>query len=139
MSTQVAIFTTIKLEPYINPDSASTKAGRFAPNLTIARGTVLGQITTSGLMTPYASGALDGSQVPAGINTYDIVVDANSNVVIGGAGLLPGILSSSDGTSEYYWRGAFLESELTGLDANAITSLKAREMGVGTTKHVYLP
>jgi hypothetical protein len=131
MSTTVASFAQIKLEPYINPQFARTKAARFAPSQTIARGTLVGQITASGLYLPYASGAVDGSQVPVGITVYDIVVDPS--------GSTSGILTSSDGTSEIYWRGAFLETELTGLDANAITVLKAREMGVGTVKHVYIP
>jgi Bacteriophage lambda head decoration protein D len=139
MSTTVASFAQIKLEPYINPQFARTKAARFAPSQTIARGTLVGQITASGLYLPYASGAVDGSQVPVGITVYDIVVDASSNVVVGPSGSTSGILTSSDGTSEIYWRGAFLETELTGLDANAITVMKAREMGVGTVKHVYIP
>lgn len=139
MSTTVATFAQIKLEPYINPQFARTKAARFAPSLTIARGTLVGQTTATGLYTPYLSGASDGSQVPVGITVYDIVVDASSNVVIGTSGSVAGILLSSDGTSEIYWRGAFLESELIGLDANAVTVLKAREMGVGSTKHLYIP
>lgn len=136
------IFNTAygKLEPYVDPSSARTLAMQFGPNLTIAKGTMIGQITATGKGAAYASGNADGSQVNiVGPATYDFVTDANGNVILGGAGSVAGIANSIDQTAEVYWKGSFLETELIGLDANAVTVLKAREIGVGTTKFLYMP
>ena len=49
---------------------------------TLAAGTLMGRISASGLLTPLASGATDGSQFPVGILTQDIAVAASATVSI---------------------------------------------------------
>lgn len=138
MATLVATLTPVKLEPYLNPSQARTMALQFTPSVTLARGTVIGQITATGKAKAYASGNVDGSQIPVGFLTYDIVVDASGNIVYGPTGATSDLTRGFELTAPVYWAGTFLESDLTGLDANAVTVLKGREIGVGATKAVVI-
>jgi hypothetical protein len=245
-AVNIATLSPVKLEPYINPRGARTIAMAFSPSQTIARGTVIAQLTANGLGikyaiagtqeqqtvtitgtptggtftltstrggvstttsaiaynataaavqaalqalsnigpgnvtvtggpgpgTPYvatfdfdedvpqmtATGSFtggsspaiavttttagvatsDGSAVPVGFLVYDIVVDASGNVVIGPSGATADLTRGFERTAEVYWQGTFLESDLTGLDAAAVTALKAREIGVGAQKCIVL-
>jgi hypothetical protein len=137
-AVNVATLSPVKLEPYMNPRGARTMAVAFVASQTLARGTVIGQVTASGLYKAYASGNSDGSQVPIGLLVYDIVVDASGNVVIGTTGSVADLTRGFSKTAEIYWQGTFLESDLTGLDANAVTVFKAREVGTGTAKMLVL-
>jgi hypothetical protein len=114
-------------------------AVQMGASQTIARGTVLGQKTADSKFYPYASGNSDGTQVPVGIAVYDMVVDANSMVILGTTGAVQDLTHVTQSTGEIYYRGSFLESELTGLDANAVTVLLAREIGVGANKVLEIP
>ena len=71
MSTLIARLQPIALLPFKNPQFASTEAYQVAPSLTVARGTVMGQITSAGatqyMIAPYATGNSDGTQTPIGV------------------------------------------------------------------------
>lgn len=74
-------FSQLKLEPAMYPESARMIAAAFQAGQTIARGTLLGELTASpGTYVPYAHGGADGSQVPKAIAAYDIVTDANGMI-----------------------------------------------------------
>jgi hypothetical protein len=143
MSTQIARFAPAKLEPAIYPLEARTMAVQMLPNLTIAKGTVLGQVTSAGgsqsKFGAYAAANADGTQLPVGLAVYDFTTDANGMVVLGGAGAAADLIRSPEQTAEIYWKGTFFESDLVGLDANAVTKFVAREFGVGTAKMVHIP
>ena len=75
-------------------------------------GTILGQVTESGLFVAYDDDAIDGSEVAAGILLEDVdAVSAGAAVV-----------------SSMYVKGAFVESKLTGLDDAAKADLGARSV-----------
>ncbi|MBB6053266.1 head decoration protein [Armatimonas rosea] len=146
MSALIYSSNASKLEPAFDPSEARTMAGRFIASTTFAKGTIIGQITaagaTQGQFKPYASGNTDGSQVAVGIVTYDFVTDANGNVILGPAGSAADLGRGNNPTAEFYYKGAFYQTELTGLDATAISSFKAREFGitgVGNGKVLYIP
>jgi hypothetical protein len=77
---------------------------------TLAKGTVVGVVTLTGKVKAYASGNSDGSEVPVGV--IQEAVDA----------------ALADKQSSVYIKGMFVESKLTGVDANAITLLKAKSV-----------
>lgn len=112
-----------RLMPYRNPDQAQTEAFQFAPNLTIAKGTVCGFITASKLTKQYANANVDGSEVAKVIAVYSFTTDANGKVSFTGD-------TTKRDTAPCYTGGDFLESELTGLDAAAIADLGRSENGV---------
>jgi hypothetical protein len=136
MPTNVATFTPVKLEPYMNPAEARTIAMEFSASQTLARGTVIAQITSSGKAKAYTDANTDGSGVAIGFLVYDIVVDASGNIVYGPSGATADLTRGFEKTAPVYWKGTFLESDLTGLDAAAVTDLKGREIGVGVYKAV---
>lgn len=133
MPTLISTLTPVKLEPYMAPETARTLACQVTASLTLARGTVVGQVTATGKIKAYASGNVDGSEIPKGFLVYDIVTDASGNVVYGATGATLDLTRGQEITAPIYWQGTFLQSELTGLDANAITVLKGRVNGVGAT------
>jgi hypothetical protein len=104
------------LGPVYNPHHAKADHVKLPPNVTYAKGTVLGQITATGVFTAYATGAADGSQVAKRILQYDVATDANGYVAIGDQG-------EKSPTTPAWFCGTFKTSELTGLDAGAVTSL----------------
>lgn len=120
------------LQPYIYPDLARTESVRIAPSLTIARGTVLGELTaTPGVYKPYASGNTDGSQVAKAIAKYDMVTDANGNITLSAtAGTTSGQFGESLLSVGVWMKGAFNTTELTGLDSGALTTLGHLIQGV---------
>ena len=89
----------------------------LAPTQTLAKGTVMGQITAGGAFKAYASGSSDGSQIPKGLLAFDCVVDASGNVTIGGGD--QGVTYPS---APIFTSGDFNCADCTGLDANAITA-----------------
>jgi len=142
MAQLLATIGPIKLEPFIDPQNARTMAAQPLPNLTVARGTVLGMVSspgpTLGKVGPYNAANADGTQLPIGPSVYDFVTDAAGNAVYGPAGAAFGISRGFEETVPYYWKGTFLETDLSGLDANAVTKLVAREIGIGTAKMLHL-
>lgn len=111
-----------RLDPLFDPDKLNILNVAFGNSLTLAKGTVLGELTaTPGQYKAYASGNVDGSQIPKGILQYSITTDASGNVtMIGEHGMTqkhaPMIMPSGC---------LFKTSELVGMDANAVTKLGA--------------
>lgn len=142
MTQLLASIGPIKLEPFIDPQNARTMAAQPLPGLTVARGAILGMVSvagaTLGKVGPYSAANADGTQVPVGPSVYDFVTDASGNAVYGPAGATFGLSRGFEETVPYYWKGTFLETDLTGLDANAVTKLGAREIGIGTAKMLHL-
>lgn len=110
-------FNNAGLQPVFEGHRAEQHHVKLGNNLTLAKGTVLGQITATGLWIAYLPGAVDGSQIPRAILAYDCVTDGSGNVTIGG-----GNQNETYLTAPAYFIGDFLASELTGLDATAITN-----------------
>lgn len=54
----------------------------FAAAGTVKEGTILGRVTASGKLVPFATGAADGSEVPKAILTYDVTAAAAGDVAI---------------------------------------------------------
>jgi hypothetical protein len=84
---------------------------------------VAGVAGSRGVYAPYSNAAADGSQVAKGLCRYQCVTDAAGNITLG---------EGPAGTSEHghttrsidmFYRGVFWTSQLTGLDASAITDL----------------
>jgi Bacteriophage lambda head decoration protein D len=89
---------------------------------TYVRGQVLGELTaTPGKYKAYASGNTDGSQVPKGLLQYSCVVDASGNVTLAGE-----FAQTQLGVPMIMGGGHIWDTtQLTGLDANAITVMGA--------------
>lgn len=107
-----------RLDPYYEGNEAPVINVNLGASLTLAKGTVLGELTaTPGTFIAYASGNADGSQIPKGILQYAVVTD--------GAGLAT--IANEQGLQQkavpMYIGGIFKTTDLTGLDANAITKL----------------
>ncbi len=84
----------------------------IADDQDLTTGTILGQVTDTGLFVAYDDDAIDGSEVAAGILVEDVdAVSAGAAVV-----------------SSMYVKGAFIESKLTGLDEAAKADLGARSV-----------
>jgi hypothetical protein len=47
---------------------------------TVAKGTILGRITASGKLKPFATGSSDGSQIPVALVTYDVTATGAGDV-----------------------------------------------------------
>lgn len=95
-------------------DIAVFSSGRMvfaAPGTTITypAGTVVGIVTVGGLLKPYLAASADGSQVPVGILSEDVFTDEFGN----------------GSEAVYLSRAIVFKDFLIGLDANAITLLKA--------------
>lgn len=115
MSLVTKTYTGTKLEPYEDPEGAVVRSVLFGNSLTIAKGTVLGIVTTGEKWAAYANANSNGTEVARGIAMYDFTTDGSGKVTIGGDS------SVTFDTAPIYVSGTFLISELTGLDANAVT------------------
>jgi hypothetical protein len=121
-TTPVHTFSGNKLIPYYKPNEAFAAHFKLPNSTTLAAGTVVGEITASpGNVKAYASGNVDGSQVPVGVLQYDCTVDAAGNHTWGG-----GLWGETYPSAPVYVRGAFATTDLTGLDAAALTNGKWR-------------
>jgi hypothetical protein len=116
-ATYTNAFNNAGLQPIYEPDRAVQHHVKLGNSLTLAKGTVLGQITASGLWIAYASGAADGSQIPRAVLAYDCVTDGSGNVTIGG-----GQQGETYPTAPAYYVGDFDVTELAGLNAAALTN-----------------
>jgi hypothetical protein len=97
---------------------AEAQTLKYANNLTVVKGTVLGIITASGLVSPYLSTNSDGTQVARGIAQYDVTTDGAGLHTIAG-----GELGATFSGAPVLFSGVYQTSELTGLDAGAVTNL----------------
>lgn len=109
-----------RLDPVFNPEDAKEIDVALAASLTYVKGTVLGEVTaTPGTFKPYASGNVDGSEIPKLILRYACVTDASGNIT------LLGEQGQTYKAVPAFMNGFFKTSELTGMDANAVTKLGA--------------
>jgi hypothetical protein len=118
-------WTNQKLEPFRDPGDARTRAVAFKHSVqNLAKGTVMAQVSSTGLWAAYASGAGDGTEVARGLLVYDIQVDASGNVSFSSTSAQSG---DEFGTkfldAPIYVAGCFRTTDLVGLDAGAITDL----------------
>jgi len=110
-----------RLDPLYNPEDAIAQHVALAGPATYQRGTVLGEVTaTPGTYKPYAAANADGSQNPAMLLMYTVVVDASGNVSLAGE------FGQTQKSAPAYMAGVFRTQELVGLDANAVTRLAGR-------------
>lgn len=130
-TTAATTFSNASLDPYINAEDAQASMVAFTvkPSVTIAVGTLVGIVTATGAIAAYATGNSDGTQNPVGFLRRAVVTDASGNITNQsewGANLL---------TASVYTQGTFLVSDLTGLDAGAVTALNGRYIGpAGATR-----
>ena len=136
-TTPINVYSVQKLEPLFDPDYARQRAAGIGPSLTIARGTLLGEVSaTPGVFAPYAGTNTDGTQTPKLICAYDITTDSSSNVTLSATAGQTGAFAPGDAgkTVPTYVSGVFRSSDLFGLDANALSALGARfEQGALST------
>jgi hypothetical protein len=110
-------YNATKLKPYADPDSAVTESVPFSASKTIAKGTVLGQVTSSGKYEAYDPAGSTGVEVARAIAEYDITTDASSNVTVANE------VGVTYKTAPIYIGGMFRTTELTGLDDDAVEQL----------------
>ena len=120
-------FGASRVEPAIAPDLAVEDTVPCAASLTIAKGTVLGQITASGLFKAYASGNGDGSQTAKVVAMYDFTTDGSGNV------FLAHEKSVARKVAPVWIGGYFRTEDLVGLDATAVSGLGRLVKGDATT------
>jgi hypothetical protein len=121
-------FGAQKLEPAFRADLAVVIGVPMGNSLTIAKGTVLGKVTSGGKYKAYADANSDGSEVARVIAQYDFTTDASGFVTITnerGA--------STSKLAPVYCEGYFRSEDLTGLDANGAADLGAILVGDTTT------
>jgi hypothetical protein len=103
-----------KLQPFYDAVGAKEIHVALGASLTLARGTVLGELTaTPGEFKAYATGNADGSETAKAILAYDVVTDASKNITVSGWGEW-GVTRK---TCPAFISGYFKTTELTGLDA----------------------
>ncbi len=125
-------WSAAKLEPAYAPELAKTQAFKVKSG-NYAKGTVLGFVAATGAVGAYANGNSDGTETAAVIAQYAMYSDG-TNVSITEAGALTAGETAT--TAPCYIAGFFECSELTGLDANGVTDMKARLIGANTVSGV---
>jgi len=118
-------FTIAKLEPAYAADLARTQAFKVKSG-TYVKGTVCGMVNDTGAMGAYANGNADGTELAAVICQYDMYADGTNVSLTNDGALLAGETRTD---APFYICGFFECSELTGLDANGVTDMKARLIG----------
>lgn len=127
MPTQIETFAPDNLlQPVKWPQDARQDSAGFAPNLTLAKGTVLGKITTGGKLKAYASGNADGSQTAVAILAVSIKTDANGKVYFSTDTNSASYTAVPQNEAPIWVAGTFDTAELTGYDATAKTGLGGR-------------
>lgn len=124
-TTATHTYTVQKLEPFTDTQDARTRAVKFkASAQNLARGTVMGQVTSTGLWAAYDGTAIDGTETARGILVYDLQISASSLVTYSGTALQAGDEFGVTFTdAPIYIAGVFRTSDLTGLDASAVEDL----------------
>lgn len=114
-------YTNAQVIPTYGQLTPEQRAVNIAPSLTLAKGTVLGELTaTPGTYKAYAAANTDGSQVPKAILMYPVTTDALGNVT----GI--GDFGATYHTTPVYVSGEFKTTDLVGLDQNAVTVMVGR-------------
>ena len=112
-------FTYDALMPFMNPEKAALMHVPLAED-DYAKGTILGEITATGLYAAYATAAVDGTGVAKVILQYACTVDSSNNITIAdGSGL-----TSKTAPVYLAGQGCIWESaDLTGLDADGLVDM----------------
>jgi len=119
-SAQDTFSNNVACYPFFRAEEQHVLNVKLAPSLTLAAGTILGELSaTPGTYTEYSSAATDGSQTPKLILARDAVTDGSSNVTRAGEHR-----ATVKHAPALFPKGAFKTTELTGLDANALTVLQ---------------
>lgn len=127
-------YTFTRVDPVVEVDDAMQAIWnvKIAASQTYAAGTIVGEVTASpGTYKAYATGNVDGTQNPMGILQYAVTTDGSGNITN---------FSEQGPTGTYapiYTKGTFKVSDLTGLDAGAITKLGGHTVGNTTATQVY--
>lgn len=124
-TTAIFDYSGDKLEPAWAPDLARTQAYKVKSG-TYAKGTVCGMVNDTGAMGAYANGNSDGTELAAVICVYDMYSNGTNVSLTDDGALLPGETRTD---APFYIAGFFECAELTGLDANGVTDMKARVLG----------
>lgn len=131
-TTAILTYTGGKLEPAFAPEMAKTDVFKVASGSYDA-GTVCGVVSASGAAKAYANGNSDGSETAQIIAVYDMYSDGTNVSLTSDAALTSGETATG---APFYICGFFECSELTGLDANGITDMKARLIGANTVSGI---
>lgn len=111
-----------RLDPLFHPEDERILHVALGNSLTLAKGTVLGEVTaTPGTYKAYNNGNADGSEVAKGVLKYGVSTDASGNITIMGEwGLThktcPMVMPGS---------GLYKTADLVGMDAAAMVDLGA--------------
>lgn len=137
-TTHIQAWSGRRVEPVKAVEESHLDNLKLSVSTTFPAGTILGCITATGLYRAYATGNVDGSQVPTHVLEYDVVTNAGGDHFIGDAA------SSEHGHSYKYasaWRGGVFDTaDLVGLDAGGVTAGKFRVIqGDLTTGRVVIP
>ena len=121
-------FSTQKLEPAFRADLAVVIGVPIGNSLTIAKGTVLGKVTSGGKYAAYNDANSNGTEVARAIAQYDMTSDGSGNVTITNERG-----STVSKLAPVYVEGYFRTEDLTGLDANGAADLGYIFVGDTTT------
>lgn len=116
----IVSYTNARVTPIINPEEAfaSMVHVAFAPNLTLAAGTLLGKITVGGKHKAYANGNSDGSETALPlILEYAITTDADGNVTFATD------VGGKQPTAPCFTRGDFRTEHIPNLDAAGLVDI----------------
>lgn len=118
-------YTTQGLSPVIHPeDTRQISVGFKAAAANIAKGTVLGQVTATGLWSAYANANVDGTETARGLAVYDMQIDASGKITLSGtASQSGGEQGEKFSEAPVVIAGYYATTDLVGLDAAAITEL----------------
>ena len=124
-TTPAVDFTIAKLEPAYAPELAKTQAFPVKSG-SYTKGTVCGMVNNTGAMGAYANGNSDGTETAVCICVYDMYSDGTNVSLTNDGALLAG---ENRTNAPFYIAGFFEAAELTGIDANGVTDMKARLIG----------
>lgn len=131
-TTPTTTFSMDKLEPAYAPELARTDAFKVKAG-TYVKGEVCGFVAATGAAGSYANGNSDGTETAAVIAVYDMYSDGTNVSLKSASPLFDGETAT---TAPFYVGGFFNCSELTGLDANGVTDMKARIIGANLVSGV---
>lgn len=118
---QSITYTFDKLEPAEDPKGKVTRAIALIASTHFPKGTILGQVTATGLYKAYASGNVDGSENPKGALDYEVTTDASGNHFFGAQASSD--IGVGEPSAEMVVAGTFLVSDMPGCDDAAIAAL----------------
>lgn len=115
-------YSTNVIEPVFDAARSyqTAQAVRFPASTTLAAGTILGEVSaTPGTYAAYLSTHTDGTQNPVGILKRAVTTDSTGNITNWDEWGTP------HAHATMFLEGMFRIQDLVGLDANAVTALKA--------------